>query len=179
MFPIPFNFPFIKRDGSRTTIGAAIDASSSDPYVLPTASTSVKGGIKVGDGLTMDGEVLKLDEDSGGSTITILWENNLDYQPDGTLIDLSSSDYDFLIVNAVYNRYSGDMNLQTNQVILKGYSTTLIMGYQVWEDNQTKIKLATRTMAYVNDTRYRLSNGYAGGDNSSSAFVRVVYGVKL
>lgn len=28
-------------------------------YVLPTASTTVKGGIKVGDGLEMDGEVLK------------------------------------------------------------------------------------------------------------------------
>ena len=55
MFPIPFNFPFIRKDGSRTTIGAAIgEGGGGEPYVLPTASATVKGGIKIGSGLTID-----------------------------------------------------------------------------------------------------------------------------
>lgn len=59
MFPIPFNFPFRKNDGAITTIGDAISSGGGGGYVLPTASASVKGGVKVGAGLTMDGEVLK------------------------------------------------------------------------------------------------------------------------
>lgn len=58
MFPIPFNFPFRKKDGSVTTIDAAISGGGT-PYTLPTASDTVKGGVKVGAGLTMDGETLK------------------------------------------------------------------------------------------------------------------------
>lgn len=60
MFPIPFNFPFRKKDGSLTTIDDAISSGGGGgSYTLPTASASVKGGIKVGEGLTMDGETLK------------------------------------------------------------------------------------------------------------------------
>lgn len=58
MFPIPFNFPFRKNDGSLTTISDAI-SSGGGSYTLPTASATTKGGIKVGEGLTMDGETLK------------------------------------------------------------------------------------------------------------------------
>lgn len=57
MFPIPFNFPFIKSNGQRTTIGAAISEGGGS-YTLPTASDSTKGGVKIGSGLTMTGEVL-------------------------------------------------------------------------------------------------------------------------
>ena len=57
MFPIPFNFPFIKSDGKRTTIGAAISEGGGS-YTLPTASADTKGGVKIGSGLTMSGEVL-------------------------------------------------------------------------------------------------------------------------
>lgn len=60
MFPIPFNFPFITKTGKRTTIGDAISAGGGGgSYTLPTASAETKGGVKVGAGLTMDGEVLK------------------------------------------------------------------------------------------------------------------------
>lgn len=60
MFPIPFNFPFRKSNGDISTIGAEISAGGGgSSYILPTASANTKGGIKVGDGLTMDGEVLK------------------------------------------------------------------------------------------------------------------------
>lgn len=58
MFPIPFNFPFRKKDGSVTTLDAAISGGGT-PYTLPTASADTKGGVKIGDGLTMDGETLK------------------------------------------------------------------------------------------------------------------------
>lgn len=62
MFPIPFNFPFIKKNGERTTIGDAINAGGGgSQYTLPTASASVKGGVKIGSGLTMTGEVLSND----------------------------------------------------------------------------------------------------------------------
>ena len=53
MFPIPFNFPFIKKNGERTTIGDAIDASGSDPYVLPVASDTTLGGVKIGNGINI------------------------------------------------------------------------------------------------------------------------------
>ena len=58
MFPIPFNFPFRKKDGSVITIEDAISAGGGGGYTLPTASASTKGGIKVGSGLEMSGEVL-------------------------------------------------------------------------------------------------------------------------
>lgn len=58
MFPIPFNFPFRKKDGSITTMDDAI-SSGGGSYTLPTASAETKGGVKVGSGLTMDGETLK------------------------------------------------------------------------------------------------------------------------
>lgn len=60
MFPIPFNFPFRKKDGSVTSIGAAIDAGGGS-YELPTASGNTKGGVKIGSRLTMTGEVLSAD----------------------------------------------------------------------------------------------------------------------
>ena len=58
MFPIPFNFPFRKKDGAITTIDDAI-SSGGTPYTLPTASADTKGGVKIGTGLTMEGETLK------------------------------------------------------------------------------------------------------------------------
>ena len=62
MFPIPFNFPFIKKNGERTTIGDAINAGGGGGlYTLPTASSDTKGGVKIGSGLTMTGEVLSND----------------------------------------------------------------------------------------------------------------------
>ena len=40
--------------------GEVLNNTNPTPYSLPTASDEVKGGVKVGSGLTMDGEVLKL-----------------------------------------------------------------------------------------------------------------------
>lgn len=77
MFPIPFNFPFIKKDGSRTTIGEAIGAGGGGSYTLPTASGSTKGGVKIGSGLKMTGEMLSVDQlpaftsEDAGKVLTI------------------------------------------------------------------------------------------------------------
>ena len=68
MFPIPWNFPIIKKNGQRSTIGSEIDSASAT-YTLPTASASVKGGVKIGSGLQMTGEVLSADS-SGGMLYT-------------------------------------------------------------------------------------------------------------
>ena len=59
MFPIRWNFPFRKKDGSISTIGAEIESGGGGGgYTLPTASAETKGGVKIGDGLSMNGEVL-------------------------------------------------------------------------------------------------------------------------
>lgn len=60
MFPIPFNFPFRKKDGSLVTIDDAITSGGGGGggYTLPTASADTKGGVKIGSGLSMSGEVL-------------------------------------------------------------------------------------------------------------------------
>lgn len=62
MFPLRWDFPFRKKDGSLSTISAEIEGGGGGGYTLPTASASTKGGIKVGDGLTMVGEFLEADE---------------------------------------------------------------------------------------------------------------------
>lgn len=59
MFPLPWNFPFRKKDGTVVDINDAMGGGGGEPYVLPTASSEVKGGVKIGAGLAMDGEVLK------------------------------------------------------------------------------------------------------------------------
>lgn len=59
MFPLRWNFPFRKKDGSITTIDDAIsEGGGGGGYTLPTASADTKGGIKIGSGLSMSGEVL-------------------------------------------------------------------------------------------------------------------------
>lgn len=60
MFPIPFNIPFRKKDGSLSTLGDELNngGGGGSSYTLPTASADVKGGVKIGSGLTMDGETL-------------------------------------------------------------------------------------------------------------------------
>ena len=57
MFPLPWNKAYRKKDGSLSTLDAAIQEAGGQ-YVLPTASAETKGGVKIGSGLAMDGEVL-------------------------------------------------------------------------------------------------------------------------
>lgn len=68
MFPLPWNKAYRKKDGSLTTIHEAI-AGGGTPYTLPTASSETKGGVKIGSGLTMTGEVLSADAQLPAYTI--------------------------------------------------------------------------------------------------------------
>lgn len=55
MFPIRWNFPFRKKDGSISTIGDEISAGGGGGggYELPTATASRLGGVKIGSGITV------------------------------------------------------------------------------------------------------------------------------
>lgn len=59
MFPLKWNLPFRKKDGSLVKLS---DAMGGD-YNLPTASANTKGGIKVGSGLKMTGDKMSVDID--------------------------------------------------------------------------------------------------------------------
>lgn len=65
-----------------------VDEKIPAPYTLPTASATVKGGVKVGEGLQMDGEVLKVKKGVYEliETITMAEEATLErtQEPDGT-----------------------------------------------------------------------------------------------
>ena len=57
--PLNNNDPYIKSTGERSTLGAELAAGGGGgSYTLPTASAETKGGVKIGSGLTMTGEVL-------------------------------------------------------------------------------------------------------------------------
>ena len=59
MEPLNNNSPYIDSTGKRSTLGAEISGGGGGGgYTLPTASSDVKGGVKIGSGLSMDGEVL-------------------------------------------------------------------------------------------------------------------------
>lgn len=59
MTPLNNNDPYIDSTGKRSTLGAEIAAGGGgEPYTLPTASSDTKGGVKIGEGLSMSGEIL-------------------------------------------------------------------------------------------------------------------------
>lgn len=67
MFPIPWNKAFRKKDGTVVNIEDAMSGGGS--YTLPTASAETKGGVKIGDGLVMNGEVLSVSGGGSGGSI--------------------------------------------------------------------------------------------------------------
>lgn len=67
MFPLPWNKAYRKKDGSLSTLDEAI-SEGGESYTLPTASANTKGGVKIGSGLSMEGEVLKANAQLPAST---------------------------------------------------------------------------------------------------------------
>ena len=212
MFPLPFNFPFRKKDGSLSTLGDEMGGGSytlptasantkggvkigagltmdgevlkntnptpPTPYTLPTASADIKGGVKIGVGLTMDGEVLKCTV-MGGS-FTKLWEwDGTTLQVNNFEIALSSGNYDFLIVNFKLDSQVANAKYNNSQVVIKSGNGTLNVNHCYWSSNQGYNDLAWRLFQYVDDTHYKLSNGYKSGDDAGACVVTSVYGVKL
>ena len=51
MFPLRWNFPFRKKDGSMVNLE---DAVSGEGYELPIAGENILGGVKIGDGVNID-----------------------------------------------------------------------------------------------------------------------------
>lgn len=106
MFPIPFNFPFRKKDGSITTMDDAI-SSGGGSYTLPTASASVKGGVKIGDGLGMSGEVLKVSNPipthssiDSGKVLTVNDEGEMEWDtPTGGIPLITKTEWDALTIS--------------------------------------------------------------------------------
>lgn len=63
MFPLRWNFPFRKKDGSMTTVDEALGGGT---YELPPATYETLGGIKVGSGLSIAEGVLSVTSSGGG-----------------------------------------------------------------------------------------------------------------
>ena len=68
MFPISWSTIFRKKDGSLVNMEDALSGGGGG-YTLPTASAETKGGVKIGTGLTMDGEVLSVTGGGGGGSL--------------------------------------------------------------------------------------------------------------
>ena len=85
MFPLPWNRAYRKKDGSLSTIDEAIQDGGGQ-YELPTASSDTKGGVKIGNGLTMTGDVLSADAQlpnysvsEAGKVLVVNNEGSLDW----------------------------------------------------------------------------------------------------
>lgn len=66
MFPISWNSLFRKKDGAIVKMEDAMSGGGGG-YTLPTASADTKGGVKIGSGLSMNGEILSVSGGGGGS----------------------------------------------------------------------------------------------------------------
>lgn len=71
MFPLNSNMQYIKDNGERDKLGNVIGSGGSEPYVLPTATATVLGGIKVGEGLSIADGVLSASGGSGSSDMHV------------------------------------------------------------------------------------------------------------
>lgn len=86
MFPLTSNEAYIKPTGERSTLGAELGGSS---YTLPTAGADTKGGVKIGSGLKMTGEVLSADQvpahtvAEAGKVLTVADDGSLEWDIGG------------------------------------------------------------------------------------------------
>lgn len=125
-------------------------------YTLPTASDTVKGGIKVGSGLTMNGEVLSAT--GGGMADSVEWDNVL-----------SKPEFATVATSGAYNDLTGKPNLAT--VATSGSYTDL--------SNKPTIPTVDVTKSYVDTqlaTKANASNVYTKAEVDSK--VSSVYRVK-
>ena len=101
---------FLRADGTWQAVGGGGSA-----YELPTASATVKGGIKVGDGLTMTGEVLSADP----GWATLLWENSSptsSFAAQTVSIQTEESYDAFIVVSREFNT----SDRHTAEIVFKG-----------------------------------------------------------
>lgn len=125
-------------------------------YTLPTASDTVKGGIKVGSGLTMNGEVLSAT--GGGMADSVEWDNVL-----------SKPEFATVATSGAYNDLSGKPSLST--VATSGSYNDL--------SNKPTIPTVDVTKSYVDTqlaTKANTSNVYTKSevDSKVSSVYRVI-----
>lgn len=125
-------------------------------YTLPTASDIVKGGIKVGTGLTMNGEVLSAT--GGGMADSVEWDNVL-----------SKPEFATVATSGAYNDLSGKPSLST--VATSGSYNDL--------SNKPTIPTVDVTKSYVDTqlaTKANASNVYTKSevDSKVSSVYRVI-----
>ena len=86
MFPLTSNEAYIKPTGERSTLGAELGGNA---YTLPTAGANTKGGVKIGSGLKMTGEVLSADQvpahtvAEAGKVLTVADDGSLEWDDSG------------------------------------------------------------------------------------------------
>ena len=125
-------------------------------YALPTASDTIKGGIKVGSGLTMNGEVLSAT--GGGMADSVEWDNVL-----------SKPEFATVATSGAYNDLTGRPSLAT--VATSGSYADL--------SNKPTIPTVDVTKSYVDTqlaTKANASNVYTKAEVDSK--VSSVYRVK-
>lgn len=134
MFPLNWNIPFIKKNGKRTTIGAELE-NAGTPYTLPTASTTTKGGVKIGSGLVMTGDTLSTESSGGGTSYTDLTKTPTKINSNSSALTLtndaivyivnSGSNYLGLIINDEINYNVPD---SSSAVVILPAGTKIIVG---------------------------------------------------
>lgn len=120
-------------------------------YTLPTASDTVKGGIKVGTGLTMNGEVLSAT--GGGMADSVEWDNVL-----------SKPKFATVATSGAYNDLTGRPNL----------ATVATSGSYVDLSNKPTIPTVDVTKSYVDTqlaTKANASNVYTKAEVDSKVSV--------
>lgn len=165
MFPIPFNFPFIKKNGERTTIGDAINNSGSQ-YTLPTASADTKGGVKIGSGLTMTGDVLNATGGSGGTVD----KEHMRY--------IVETDTDFIYYVPLSKEYigSGQSGYEIKTHSASGADASVDIFYVIYENGVLVDKTLIRNLDYTTASSNPYSNEDITVSYSSSSWRVVING---
>lgn len=125
MFPLNWNIPFIKKNGKRTTIGAELE-NAGTPYTLPTASASTKGGVKIGSGLVMTGDVLSTESSGGGTPYTDLTKTPIKLTSSSSALTLTN-DAIVYVVNSGSNYLGLVINDEINYNVPDSSSAVVIL----------------------------------------------------
>lgn len=166
-------------------------------YELPTASASTKGGIKIGEGLSMDGEVLNADSEvyvgsiepsdnttklwldtssspSGEDSLTLLWTNTDSGGPGHTFaaqtISVDLTNYSAIYVVA---KVKASYSSCVTQLCIKGITNRLFVG--AYADS---VHFYDRLVSMTNEGVQFYDGSLNGATDNSVLFPLRIYGTK-
>lgn len=122
MFPLNSNTPYINDTGERARLGQIIGGENT----LPTASTTTKGGVKIGSGLQMTGEVLSAVQvpsyaiSDAGKVLTVGEDGSLEWDTKGAGGGDAFLSYDF---TKFINRTWGSATCAADGATISGYTS--------------------------------------------------------